>query len=399
VKWLLANGNLVLRDSILENTNLVINENKIEAIEKDSSMTDFNEIIDVKGCYVLPGFIDLHCHGGYGADVMDASLEAIGTISRFHAEGGTAYFLTTTASDSLENLQKVLQILRTNKNVIRGAKTLGAHLEGPYFAQKKHGCHLPQFVRTPSESETSLLLEYKDVIRSITIAPEIPGALSLIKRFSENGIVVSLGHTECSYDEALKAVEMGASHVTHLYCAMSGIIKNGVERKGGLIETALLEDRLSAEIIADGIHVPSELIRLAVKAKGMDKICVVTDAMRGAGMPEGIYTFGSMRGQEAVVKAKMAVVKEGTGLASSVFKMNEMFCHMYNNLGYSYTELASMFSYNPACVLSVQEKIGSIEQGKMASFTILNRDHEVEATIVEGKPVYLRKAAFNKSEK
>jgi N-acetylglucosamine-6-phosphate deacetylase len=296
----------------------------------------------------------------------------------------------------LENLQKVLQILRTNKNVIRGAKTLGAHLEGPYFAQKKHGCHLPEFVRTPSEDETSLLLEYKDVIRSVTVAPEIPGALKFIRSFSENGIVISLGHTECSYDEALSAVEMGARHVTHLYCAMSGIIKNGISRKGGLIETALLEDRLTAEIIADGIHVPSELIRLAVKAKGIDKVCVVTDAMRGAGMQDGIYTFGSLRGQEAIVKDKMAVVKGGTGLASSVFKMNEMFSHMFKNLGYSYTDLARMFSYNPACILSMQDKIGSIELGKMASFTILNHEHKVEATIVQGKLVYSRNAVLSK---
>jgi N-acetylglucosamine-6-phosphate deacetylase len=391
MKWLLANGNLVTRDSVLINTNLIISEDKIEAIEKDSNLTGFDEVLDVKDCYVLPGFIDLHCHGGYGADVMDGTPEAIDTVGRFHAEGGTAYFLATTASDSLENLLNVLRILRSDKDVIcNGAKPLGAHLEGPYFAFRKHGCHLPEFVRTPLESETSQLLEYKDVIKSITVAPEIPGALSLIKKFSENGIVVSLGHTECSYDEALKAVEMGASHVTHLYCAMSGIIKNGVERKGGLIETALLEDRLTAEVIADGIHVPSELKRLAVKAKGIDKICIVTDAMRGAGMKDGIYTFGSLRGQEAVVKDKMAVVKEGTGLASSVFKMNEMFCHLSRNLGYSYTDLAKMFSYNPACVLSMQDKIGSIEQGKMASFTILNSDHEVEATIVEGKKVYLR---------
>ncbi|MGE5354053.1 MAG: N-acetylglucosamine-6-phosphate deacetylase [Acidobacteriota bacterium] len=391
MKWLVANGNLVTRDSILENTNLIINDDKIEAIEKESNLTDFDEVLDVKDCYVLPGFIDLHCHGGYGSDVMDGTPEAIATVGRFHAQGGTAYFLATTASDSLENLQNVFQILRSNKDAMGdGAKPLGAHLEGPYFARKKHGCHLPEYIRNPSESETSSLLEYSDVIKSITVAPEIPGALKLIKRFSENSIVVSLGHTECSYDEALSAVEMGARHVTHLYCAMSGIIKNGVGRKGGLIETALLEDRLTAEIIADGIHVPTELIRLAVKAKGMDKICVVTDAMRGAGMKDGIYTFGSPKGQEAIVKDKMAVVKEGTGLASSVFKMNEMFCHMSQNLGYSYTDLARMFSYNPACVLSMQDKIGSIEPGKMASFTILNRDHEVEATIVEGKAVYLK---------
>ncbi|MGE5621170.1 MAG: N-acetylglucosamine-6-phosphate deacetylase [archaeon] len=397
MKWLLANGNLVAKNSILENTNLIISEDKIEAVGNESGITDFDEILEAKGCYVLPGFIDLHCHGGYGADVMDGTPEAIGTVGRFHAEGGTAYFLATTASDSMENTLNVLQVLRTNNDVISdGAKALGAHLEGPYFAYKKHGCHLPEFVRNPSEEETSLLLEYKDVIRSITIAPEIPGALRLIKRFSENGIVVSLGHTECSYDEAVSAIETGARHVTHLYCAMSGIIKNGVGRKGGLIEAALLEDRLTAEIIADGIHVPAELIRLAVKAKGIDRICVVTDAMRGAGMKDGIYTFGSLKGQEAVVKDKMAVVKEGTGLASSVFKMNEMFSHMAKNLGYSYTDLARMFSYNPACILSMQDKIGSIEPGKLASLTILNDNHEVEAVIVEGKPVYLRKSAINK---
>lgn len=396
MKWRLANGKVVLENSIEENSSIIIDGSKILNIMSANSGTlgrsdNYDKTIDVSGCYILPGFIDLHCHGGRGADVMDSSPDALDTIGRFHASGGTAYFLATTASDSLKNMVDVLETVRSVKGDLNsGAKILGVHLEGPYFSFSKHGCHLPEFVRNPSESETEVILHYKDIIRSITMAPEIPGAADAIKRFTENNIVASLGHTACSYNEAIKAIDAGARHVTHLYCAMSGIVKNGIERSGGMIETALLEDRLTCEIIADGIHLPEELIRLAVKIKSPEKICVVTDAMRGAGMQDGIYTFGSLRGQEAVTTGKIAVVKDKGGLASSLFKMNEMFRHLRENMNFSYTDLAKMFSLTPARILSMEEKLGSIKPGKAASFTILDSNHEVKATIVDGNVVYLR---------
>ena len=221
----------------------------------------------------------------------------------------------------------------------------------------------------------------------MTLAPEIDGSEALIKTLAKNNIVVSIGHSDASYAQVLDAIKWGASHVTHLYCAMSTIVKNGPVRISGVVESTLLLDELSAEVIADGRHVPPELIRLVIKAKGIDKVCVVTDAMRGAGMPPGVYTFGPSDGQEALVQDDIAIMPDRTGYASSVIRTKDLVKTLTNLVGLSLTDAVKMVSIVPAKIVGVDDRMGSIEKGKDANIAIADDNLEVFMTMVDGNIV------------
>lgn len=384
----IKNGKVMTPRGVIEDGSVLIEGSKIKTIAKASDMefAEGSEVIDAAGKWVLPGFIDLHCHGGKGCDTMDGTLSDIETIARYHAGGGTTAFLPTTASSSLDAILRALEAIREarSKGVV-GAAVIGAHLEGPFFAYAKRGCHLPIYVRNPRPIEYDRMLEYADDIVSMTLAPELDGAEALIKALVDNNIVASIGHSDATYSQVLKAVEWGASHVTHMYCAMSSIVKDGPARIIGIVETTLLLDELTTEVISDGKHLPPELITMVIKAKGLDKVCVVTDAMRGAGMPPGVYTFGPKDGQEAVIQDGMAVMPDRTGYASSVVRMNDLIKTLIGPVGLSLTDAVKMATINPAKVIGMDSKMGSLEAGKDADIVIADDNVDIYVTIVEGE--------------
>lgn len=385
------NAKIMTPGGIIQNGYLLIENGKISSIGKMDNMNLNTEdkLIDANGKWLLPGFIDLHCHGAMGSDVMDGSLSDIGTIAKYHATGGTTAFLPTTASSSLENILNALNIIREAKTkVLIGSAVLGAHIEGPFFNYSKRGCHLPIYVRNPRPIEYERILEYADSIVSMTLAPEIDGAEGLMKALVENDIIVSLGHSEATYDDVLKAIECGATHVTHLYCAMSTIMKNGPARIIGLVESALLLDELTTEVIADGKHLPPELLKMVIKAKGVDKLCVVTDAMRGAGMPPGVYTFGPKDGQPAIVQDGMAIMPDRTGYASSVVRMNDLVKTLIGPVDIPLSSAVKMASAIPAKIIGMENVMGSIEIGKNANVIIADDEIEIHKTIVNGLMVF-----------
>lgn len=384
------NAKIMTPDGIIEDGYLLIENGKISSLGKMNEMNIQKEdIIDANRKWVFPGFIDLHCHGAMGCDVMDGSLSDIETIAEYHAGGGTTAFLPTTASSSLENILNALKTIQEAKSKVSvGATVLGAHIEGPFFNYSKRGCHLPIYVRNPRPIEYERILEYSDAIISMTLAPELDGAKGLMKALSKNGIIISLGHSEATYDDVLKAIECGATHVTHLYCAMSTIIKNGPARIIGLVESTLLLDELTTEIIADGKHLPPELLRMIIKAKGIDRLCVVTDAMRGAGMPPGVYTFGPKDGQPAIVQDGMAIMPDRTGYASSVVRMNDLVKTLIGPVGLSIPDAIKMASTVPAKIIGMENVMGSIEIGKNANIIIADDNIEVYKTIINGKKVF-----------
>lgn len=387
----IKNGKVMTPEGVIENGSIVIEGSKIKAIGKasDIEFAGEGEVIDAAGKWVLPGFIDLHCHGGRGCDTMDGTLSDIETIAEYHAGGGTTAFLPTTASSSLEAILRSLEAVReARSNGVAGAAVIGAHLEGPFFAYAKRGCHLPIYVRNPRPIEYDRMLEYADDIVSMTLAPELDGAEALIKALVNNNIVASIGHSDATYSQILKAVEWGASHVTHMYCAMSSIVKDGPARIIGVVETTLLLDELTTEIISDGKHLPPELIKMVIKAKGLDKVCVVTDAMRGAGMPPGVYTFGLKDGQEAVVQDGMAVMPDRTGYASSVVRMKDLIKTLIGPVGLSLTDAVKMATINPAKIIGMDDKMGSLEEGKDANIVIADDNVDIYATIVDGREVF-----------
>ena len=387
----IKNGKVMTPRGIMEDGSVLIEGARIKAIGKTSDIefAGEGEVINAAGKWVLPGFIDLHCHGGKGCDTMDGTLSDIETIARYHAGGGTTAFLPTTASSSLEAILRALEAVREARSKgVAGASVIGAHLEGPFFTYAKRGCHLPIYVRNPRPIEYERMLEYADDIVSMTLAPELDGAEALIKALVDNNIVASIGHSDATYSQVLKAVEWGASHVTHMYCAMSSIVKDGPARIVGIVETTLLLNELTTEVIADGKHLPPELIKMVIKAKGLDKVCVVTDAMRGAGMPPGVYTFGPKDGQEAVVQDGMAVMPDRSGYASSVVRMNDLVKTLIGPVGLSLTDAVKMATANPAEVIGVDSKMGSLEVGKNANIVIADDNVDIHVTIVEGEKAF-----------
>ena len=382
----IKNGRIITLQEILDGATVIVDNGLIvQVTQQDEFDAEKSEIIDATGLYVSPGFIDIHVHGGNGSDTMDGTVEDILNITSFHSKGGTTSMLPTTASDSLERLIGAIEAAREAKSTRGvGARILGLHLEGPYFNLNKKGCHLERFVRNPEPEEYQQLLEHDDMIRSMTLAPEIPGAMQLIKELTKHGIVASCGHSEASYTQMVEAVSQGVRHTTHLYCAMSSIIREGANRQGGVVESALLIDELTTEVIADGKHLPPELIKLAIKCKTTDGVAIVTDAMRGAGMPDGIYTFGAKDGTEAIVKNGEAKMLDGSGYASGVVRMNDMIKVMRDIVGVPLEDAVKMASLTPARILGVDDELGSIEVGKQGDIVLLDEELNVQKTIVGG---------------
>ena len=385
-RLLITGGNIITPRKILGGHSIVIENDKIAGIIPSKITIDNCQSISADGLYVSPGFIDLHVHGGNGSDFMDATVEDIREIIRYHTQGGTTGLLATTASESHLNIMDAIQAL-DQAHPITGAKLLGIHIEGPYFNYDKRGCHLATAIRDPQPEDYLPMLEATDLIRLMTLAPEIDGADQLIAELSHRGIVASCGHTNASYRQIQKACELGLQHSTHLYCAMSGVIKNGPQREGGVIESTLLMDHLTTEVIADGQHLPAELLKLAVKCKGFDRLAVVTDAQRGAGMPDGIYAFGSKNGTKSIVKNGVATTPDNTGYASSTIQMNQAIRVMRDLADVPLVEAIKMASLVPARIIGVDDQLGSLEVGKIADLVLFNQTIDVHKVIINGKPI------------
>ena len=385
-RLLITGGNIITPRKILGGHSIVIENDKIAGIIPSKITIDNCQSISADGLYVSPGFIDLHVHGGNGSDFMDATVEDIREIIRYHTQRGTTGLLATTASESHLNIMDAIQAL-DQAHPITGAKLLGIHIEGPYFNYDKRGCHLATAIRDPQPEDYLPMLEATDLIRLMTLAPEIDGADQLIAELSHRGIVASCGHTNASYRQIQKACELGLQHSTHLYCAMSGVIKNGPQREGGVIESTLLMDHLTTEVIADGQHLPAELLKLAVKCKGFDRLAVVTDAQRGAGMPDGIYAFGSKNGTKSIVKNGVATTPDNTGYASSTIQMNQAIRVMRDLADVPLVEAIKMASLVPARIIGVDDQLGSLEVGKIADLVLFNQTIDVHKVIINGKPI------------
>jgi N-acetylglucosamine-6-phosphate deacetylase len=347
--------------------------------------------IDGRGCVAVPGFIDLHVHGARGFDFMDASEEAFRIIGEYHAAGGTTSYLPTTATESPEAILACIdQADRSRAQKIGGVEILGVHVEGPYMAPKKHGCHDPGFVREPSSVENRRFLDRAPIIRRITLAPEVPGVQSFIKELAKVGIIASGGHSEATLDQTREAMGNGMTMITHLYSAMSTIVKRGPFRVPGMLEATLLEDRLATELIADLKHVSPELMLLAMKAKAERTICFVTDAMRAAGMPDGTYTFGSVRGTKAIVENGVARNLENTGFASSTVRMIDLVRNAVEGMDFDLAAAVRRASLIPATILGITDRKGSLDPGKDADIVLLEMEPrlEVRMTISRGEVLY-----------
>lgn len=354
-------------------------------IEKISRCADKNaEVIELPdGAIVLPGFIDQHIHGAGGSDGMDGTVKDISTIANTIASEGTTSFLVTTMTQSPENITKALQAVKEYKetNPADGARVVGVHLEGPFIAAKHKGAQPLEYVKNP---DIKAFDEYNNAsgnsIRIVTLAPETEGAEEFIKHLTGLGIVSSIGHSGAKYPDVEKAVSLGANNVTHTYNAQTALH----HREIGVVGSAMLIDELNCELICDTIHVSVPAMRLLVKNKPLDKLSLITDAMRAKGLPDGESELG---GQKVYVKDGEARLEDGT-LAGSVLRMNRAVQNMVQKVGVPLTQAVDYATINPAKMLKIDDITGSIKVGKNADFTVINENFDVLLTIREGEVIY-----------
>ena len=384
------NGPVITDAGIIPRGVVVCAGGRIDSVGSD--LPEGGTRIDARGLYISPGFIDLHIHGGAGSDFMDATRAEVESVFRYHALHGTTALCPTTATAPLEEILSALDaIAEYRSGQPRYGRALGAHIEGPFLSMSKRGCHLPEYVRNPEEREWRPILE-RGPIATMTLAPELPGARRLIEELHRQGAKASAGHSEALYHEISEAADWGVRHVTHLYCAMTDAMNNRWRgtpnpRAAGIVEAVYLDDRLSSELITDGKHLSAEMLKLAYRNKGYEKLAIVTDAMRGAGMPDGEYTFGPRHGMRAIVRNREARIPDGTALASSVFPMNEMVRTFRELTGAPLWQCVRMASLTPAEIAGAADQIGSLQKGKHADIILFDEQLNVRETYVAGEPV------------
>ena len=357
-------------------------DEKIEKISR-CGVKDAEVIELPDDAIVVPGFVDQHIHGAGGSDGMDGTVEDISIIAKTIAAEGTTSFLVTTMTQSPENITKAMAAVKTYRemNPDEGARVVGVHLEGPFIAAAYKGAQPLEYVKAPDIAAfDGYNAASGNAIRIVTLAPEVDGADEFIRHLTEQGIVSSIGHTGAKYPEIEKAVANGASNVTHTYNAQTALH----HREIGTVGSAMLLDDLNCELICDTIHVSVPAMRLLVKNKPLDKLSLITDAMRAKGIPDGISELG---GQVVYVKNGEARLEDGT-LAGSVLRMNRAVQNMVEKVGVPFTQAVDYATINPARMLKIDGETGSIEVGKNADFTVLNANYDVVMTIRGGKVIY-----------
>ena len=388
--FIFTNALIVLPDTILDDHYLSVKNGVIESIGKgtpDREQLNSCTTVDCGGQYLSPGFIDIHCHGGGGADFMDGHMEDILTAARAHLIHGTTGICPTTLTCSDEELFTFFESFRQAREVTEQMPhLLGIHLEGPYFSPAQAGAQPPKYLVHPRpEHYHEILRRGQGNIVRWSAAPELPGALELGDELAGKGIKVSMGHSDAGFEDIVNAMEHGYSQITHFYSAMSTITRKRGRRVLGLIECGYLFDRLKVEIIADGIHLPPELLKLILKCKNHDDICLVTDSMRGAGMPDGPSLLGSKKnGVPVIIEDGIANMPDFSSFAGSVATTDRLVRVMVQKAGLPVWEAVKMASLNPASFLGIQETYGSIQPGKSADLLIFDDDIRISSVYVSG---------------
>jgi len=374
-----SNARFTLPEGIRDDLELVVAGGKIAEVRQRSGAN----AVDLGGNYLAPGFIDLHIHGAFGRDTMEASPEAFRTICEYHASGGTTSLLLTTVTAPIPRVVEVLRVVRDSAGSI--GQIAGVHIEGPFISKARRGAQREEFIRDPDAESVAQLLEFADVIKRVTLAPELPGALDLIDRLRAQNISVSGGHSDASDEQARAGFDRGMRHVTHTFNGMSSARRQGVYRVAGLLEFALSEPEIMCELIADGRHVSTTLMKMLYRAKGPSGICLVTDATAGAGLPEGARF--SLSGLDCVVSDGVCLLADRSALAGSASRMIDLVRTVVKDVKIPLHEAVAMASTNPARALGAKTK-GRLEAGADGDFVVLSPDLEVVQTFMAGERMF-----------
>lgn len=342
--------------------------------------------VDGKGLYLSHGFIDIHCHGGGGADFMDGTEEAWRTAARLHLTHGTTCMTPTTLSATREELLRAFEIFyRCRDDIQDGARMLGLHLEGPYFSHSQAGAQDPAHMRDPDPEEAEeMLTACPDIVRW-SLAPELPGALEMGRALTERGVLAAIGHSDATYAQVKESIEAGFSHITHLYSACSTITRVSGFRRGGVVEAAYVLDGLTSEIIADGCHLPPELLQMAYRFIGPKRLCLITDAMRAAGQTGGESILGSLEnGQRVIIEDGVAKMPDRTSFAGSVCTADRLVRNMVRLAGASLPDAVEMVTATPARIIGKQDVTGLVAPGRKADLVLFDGDIHVKKVWTDG---------------
>lgn len=381
----IIHANIVLPDEILYDGCCCLSNGVIRHIGKEP-LGDDSTVIDAKGAWLLPGFIDIHCHGGAGHDFMDASIAEMQSISQFHLAHGTTTLLATTMTGTWEEITGALDKLAALMQSNHSLTIHGVHLEGPWLNPRQCGAQDTSCMDLPSTKKMDALLKQYPFIERISAAPELPGGLAAGLAGKEKGLVMSVAHTDADFAMVQQAADHGYTLMTHLYSGMKLTERVDLYRVAGAVEAGLYDDRLYVELIADGKHLPDSLLKLIYKCKGTDRICLITDATRGAGLPEGTNTRlrKCATSSELVIEDGVAKLADRTAFAGSVATTDRLLRVMHLQAGISLPEVSRMLSAVPAKVMGYHDR-GSISIGKRADLVLLDPQFSVKSVILGGE--------------
>lgn len=376
----------LVQDGVIRPCDIDIREDKIAGIQAPGRDFDGDIRIDGKGLLVSHGFIDIHVHGGGGCDFMDATEDAWRGAAAFHLTHGTTCMVPTTLAATCEEMEQACAVYRKCRNTSgNGARLLGLHLEGPYLSPLQSGAQDPKYIRSPDPEEYRPIVQLCPDILRWTIAPELPGALEMGDYLISHHIHPCIGHSAATYEEVVEATRHGFTHVSHLYSATSTIIRIKGFRHAGIVESAYLLPQLTSEVIADGCHLPAELLQMAYRFIGPNRLALVTDAMRGAGQVSGKSILGSLKkGQRVLVEDGVAKMPDRTAFAGSVCTTDRLVRNMIRLAGAPLPDAVKMATVTPSRILGLQDRIGRVETGREADLVIFDEDIQMAIVMTGG---------------
>jgi len=373
-EWL-CNAQLVLPGGVTHGC-VLIEDGKIAAISDT-----LRDGTDLHGCYLAPGFVELHAHGAGGADFMDATPGAFRTAAETHLRHGVTTLFPTAVAADFGSTMRFLRVFKQAKSSLMP----GVHLEGPYLSMEMRGAIDPRYIKNPDEKEYLALLEFADGdIKRWTAAPELPGALAFGDALQARGVLPSIGHTSANYAEIARAARHGFTHFTHLYSAMSTITRVGGFRVTGAIESAYILEDATVEVIADGCHLPLELLRLVWRVKGADRTCLTTDSMRCAGTDARESVLGSLEdGLPVLIEDGVAKLPDRSAFAGSVATADRLL-RTALAAGIPLHDAVRMMTLTPARVMGMDSALGSIEMGKQADLVVFDSSINIKSVMKGG---------------
>jgi len=380
MKTLIENGTIITADGRIENSVLSIEDGVITEIGSEKSDgVNGSVVIDAQGFFIVPGFIDIHFHGAMGRDAMDADVASLQVMSDFCAEHGVTSYYPTTWSASQTDILDAIICIKEYQHKVHGAQILGVHIEGPYVDLKYRGAQLPGMIRKPDEAEYRSWFE-SGVVKIVTCAPEVEGCRELITKAINNGVRISIGHSHADYDQVIDSADLGATQATHIFNGMVGLHHREPGTVGGILD----DPRILAQVICDGVHLHPAIVRLVFQVKTKSGMVLITDAVRGAGLPDGDY---ENKGQKFSVRDGVARTPEG-GLSGSTLTLDLALRNVIRFTGCNLEDALAMVTTTPAREMGVLDRKGKIAQGYDADIVLLNSDLGVEKTLVKGEVVY-----------